>query len=464
MAKKSEKKIENSTKKAKTTSSYVKYNTKDYYDAINLKKDKMLDESYQKYLDDVYFKDERFNKVNNPFKEMMTHQLLKNVFIVAVAIMLMIFALLNINKVFDFISNLMTILLPIIIGWVLTFIMSPLYNLTEEKLINKKDKQISKFSKVIATVVCVMVVLLFTIGIIFLFVPQLYSSITRFLSHFGGYVSNIQETVESLREKSNNNMTNGILAQVESFLSNVGGSSSNINYSAIASSLFKGFAVSARAVMNFFIGIIVMIYSLNIKEELIAGVKRALFALVRKDFAKKILDEAKYTKKVFEGFFIGKALDSLIIGVICYICCAIMQMPYTPLIAVIVGITNIIPFFGPIIGAIPSFVLIILEEPFSLKPYIFVVFVLILQQIDGNIIGPKILGDKTGVGSFWVLFSIILFGGLFGFVGMIIAVPLWAVITRIFDQFITAKLEQKHYPTNAEDYQYLKEYNMNLKK
>ena len=464
MAKKVEKKEKKVEDKKQTESRYTKYNTKDYYDVINFNKDKMLDEGYQRYLDDVYFKNEKFDKLKNPLKEAMTHEMIKNIFIIAVVIMLMIFVLMNINKVFEFIVNIVNILKPIIIGWVLTFIMAPLYNLTEKKLTNKKNKEISKFSKTIATVVCVLVVLIFTLGIIFLFVPQLYSSITRFTSRFGGYISNIQGTIENLRSQSNNDATNGLLNQLEGFLSNLRGKSSNLDYSAIASSVFRGFAVSAQAVMTFFIGIIVMIYSLNIKEELISGVKRALFALVRKDWAKKILDEAKYTKKVFEGFFIGKALDSLIIGVICYICCAIMKMPYTPLIAVIVGITNIIPFFGPFIGAAPSFVLILLEEPFTLKPYVFLVFVLILQQIDGNIIGPKILGDKTGVGSFWVLFSIILFGGLFGFVGMIIAVPLWAVITRIFDQIITAKLKQKHYPTNAADYQYLKEYNKTLKK
>ena len=141
----------------------------------------------------------------------------------------------------------------------------------------------------------------------------------------------------------------------------------------------------------------------------------------------------------------------------------IMQLPYTPLIAVIVGITNIIPVFGPFVGAIPSFILIILEEPFSVKPYMFLVFILILQQVDGNIIGPKILGDKTGVGSFWVLFSIILFGGLFGFVGMLIAVPLWAVITRLFDQLVTAKLRKKHYPTNKEEYEFVKKHKGFLK-
>ena len=207
-----------------------------------------------------------------------------------------------------------------------------------------------------------------------------------------------------------------------------------------------------------------MMYSLNMKTELCDGVKRMLFALVRKDYARKILVEVRFAKNVFSNFFFGKILDSLIIGIICYICCLIMKMPYTPLISVIVGVTNIIPFFGPFIGAIPSFLIILLENPFSWQPYGFLVFILVLQQIDGNIIGPKILGDKTGVESFWVLFSILLFGGLFGFVGMIIAVPMWAVITRLVEEFILIRLTEKEYPLTSDEYKKLKEYNESLNK
>ena len=239
--KKVEKDISNSNKK---------HIIKDYYDAINLNKDKMLDEGYQRYLDDVYFKEEQFDELKNPIKEVMNHEMIKNIFIMAIVIMLLIFLLMNVNTVFQFIANLFTILLPIIIGWVLTFIMSPLYNLTEAKLNDKNDERISKFSKVIATSVCVMVVLIFTIGIIFLFVPQLYSSITRFLNRFGGYIANIQGTVENLQENTNNNVTNGLLTQLETFLSNISGNASNIDYSAMASSVFKGFGINNTRKLN----------------------------------------------------------------------------------------------------------------------------------------------------------------------------------------------------------------------
>ena len=272
----------------------------------------------------------------------------------------------------------------------------------------------------------------------------------------------MSSAIASVENNADNAIVRQILEQVNKVINDLRDGSNAVDFNQIFASVYNGFYVSLKAILNVFVGFVVMIYSLNMKEEFADGLKRILFAIVRIDYARKILAEVRFAKQVFTGFFVGKFLDSLIIGVLCYICCQIMRMPYTPLIAVIVGVTNIIPFFGPFIGAIPSFILILLEEPFSWRPYGFLIFILVLQQIDGNIIGPKILGDKTGVGSFWVLFSILLFGGLFGFVGMLVAVPLWAIITRLFDEFVTIKLKEKNYPLTSEDYKKLKQYNMSL--
>ena len=411
-----------------------------------------------------FFKDEHFKSLKNPFSDVLREHLSKQIILIAIIVVLIIFLFMNLDKVGEFIYRLIEILTPIILGWVFTFIMAPLYNIIDAKLSKSKDKNIAKLSKVIATVACALIVVGISIGLVFLFVPQLYSSITSFLSRVGGYLEGIRETIEGIKATSNNDATQQLLQQLEKSVSEMMDDTSKINYSAIVSGLFTGFAVSFKAILNYFVGLVVMIYSLNLKEELCMGLKRMLFAFTRKDIGQKILIEVRFAKHVFSGFFVGKLLDSLIIGGICYICCMFMRMPYTPLISVIVGITNIIPFFGPFIGAVPSFLLIFLEEPFSWKPWGFLIFILILQQVDGNIIGPKILGDKTGVGSFWVLFSILLFGGLFGFVGMIIAVPLWAVITRITDEFVTARLIKKDYPITSEEYKRLKEYNAQLEK
>ena len=396
--------------------------------------------------------EESIKKIRNPLQEMLTRQTITSIFMIVVIVVLFIFFVGNLGRILAFIGQLLSILTPIIIGWVLTFIMAPLYNIVVKRINSKDNKKLKKFSKTIATVICCIVVLLFTIGIIFLFVPQLYSSITRFASRLDIYTIRVREMIDSLRENAGNDMVEQITSQIESSLSEISNNKMYIDYNAIMSNVFTGFAISVNAFINFFIGFVVMIYSLNIKEELIYKLKIFLYALTREDIAHKVLVECKFAKHVFEGFFIGKVLDSLIIGLICYICCVIMQFPYPPLIAVIIGITNVIPIFGPFIGAIPAFILIILDEPFSLKPYIFLVFIVVLQQVDGNIIGPKILGDRTGVGSFWVLFSIILFGGLFGFVGMIVAVPLWAVVTRIFEEFIAIRLKGKEAPKMVEEY------------
>lgn len=156
------------------------------------------------------------------------------------------------------------------------------------------------------------------------------------------------------------------------------------------------------------------------------------------------------SNEIFGGFIIGKLIDSAIIGVLCFIGLSILNMPYALLVSVIVGVTNVIPFFGPYIGAIPSAVLIMLADP--RKGLYFILFILVLQQIDGNIIGPKILGDSTGLSAFWVVFSILLGGGLFGFVGMILGVPTFAVIYYVINMLINHRLEVKKLPTETECY------------
>ena len=148
----------------------------------------------------------------------------------------------------------------------------------------------------------------------------------------------------------------------------------------------------------------------------------------------------------------GKIIDSLIIGVLCFVGLGIFRMPYALLVSVIIGVTNVIPFFGPFIGAVPSTILIMLSDP--LKGFYFVIFILVLQQIDGNIIGPKILGESTGLSAFWVVFSILLGGGLFGFVGMIMGVPTFALIYYIVQMVISQKLKRKNLPTDTKCYGY----------
>ena len=169
--------------------------------------------------------------------------------------------------------------------------------------------------------------------------------------------------------------------------------------------------------------------------------------------ADRLRSGLNFVDRTFMSFLNGKLLDSLIIGIICYIVCSILQMPYTLLVSVIVGVTNIIPFFGPLIGAVPSALIILMVDP--TKCLIFVIFVIILQQIDGNIIGPRILGNSTGITGFWVMFSIILGGGLFGFWGLLLGVPVFVVIYSLVTNLIVKKLKRNDLPWELEDYKEL---------
>ena len=208
---------------------------------------------------------------------------------------------------------------------------------------------------------------------------------------------------------------------------------------------------AAGIFMNLFIGLVVAVYLLSGRKKFKKQGKLILYSLFKERWANKIVEEIRFADRVFSGFIGGKLLDSAIIGVICYAGMMVLGLPYGILISVIVGVTNIIPFFGPYIGAIPSAIILLTVSPMSCL--IFVIFIVILQQVDGNIIGPKILGSSTGLSGIWVLFSILFFGGLFGFVGMLIGVPVFAVIYDLIRQLIVRGLELRNKSKMFDEYE-----------
>ena len=218
------------------------------------------------------------------------------------------------------------------------------------------------------------------------------------------------------------------------------------NLMAISSSIYT-------VVFQIFVGMIAAFYLLMDRERYCAQVKKLCYGLFSTTTCETLIYWTRRAHKIFSGFITGKILDSMIIGIICYIVCAILQMPYALLVSVIVGVTNVIPFFGPYLGAIPSFVLILTESlPQSI---LFLVFIVILQQVDGNIIGPKILGDYTGISPLLTMIAIILGSALFGFVGMLISVPVCAVLYAIFKTAMNQRLEAKGLPTDTQRYDQL---------
>lgn len=201
---------------------------------------------------------------------------------------------------------------------------------------------------------------------------------------------------------------------------------------------------------NMFLGFLIAVYLLASRKLFGAQAKLLLYGIFPNKWAGIIEEEFRYTDKMFNGFFVGKIIDSAIIGVICFAGTTLMGFESAAFISVVIGVTNIIPFFGPFIGAIPCTLLLLLDNPW--QALYFVIFIVILQQVDGNIIGPKILGNTTGVSSFWVLFSILLFGGLWGIVGMVIAVPLFGVIYDIIRKLTNRGLQKNHQGEMREAY------------
>lgn len=350
------------------------------------------------------------------------------------------------------------ILAPIIYGAVLAYLLAPLYNRTVnawEKIFKKlshNEKRVHNMSKSMATIVSLLTLIVIVTALFWMLIPQLIESITGVIEVLPANINNFSVWLEKIL-KDNPAVEQTVMANYEQIVQKISGFVTTDlvpNVNKLITSLSSGVIGVVVVLKNILIGLIVMLYLLNIKDTLVAQGKKILYGCLSVRMANRVVDKLRYTQSVFSGFIIGKLMDSLIIGIMSFILLTVMNMPYVLLVSVIIGVTNIIPFFGPFIGAIPTAFLILLVSP--VKCLYFIGFILILQQVDGNIIGPKILGDSTGLSSFWVLFSILLFGGLFGFVGMIIAVPTFAVLYALLSETVSHFLNKRQLSTNTDDY------------
>lgn len=336
-------------------------------------------------------------------------------------------------------NGLIRILKPFIYGAVIAYLLKPVCNYWERTLTTFFEKHWKKGIKLagpLSVLISVLFGLILICVLLILVVPELLNSISSLLKaipqsvnameawvlHYVGSNTVLSNYVEELSESVSVSLPNWIRTNLLPQLQTV----------------IDGFSSSVSGILtifkNLFIGIIVAVYLLAGRKQFARQGKMVLNSIFSRRWSDIILSEIKYTDQMFSGFINGKIVDSLIIGVICFIGMILLRLPYPLLISVIVGVTNIIPFFGPYLGAVPSALLVLMSSP--VKCLVFLIFILILQQIDGNIIGPRILGNVTGLSSFWVLFSILLFGGLFGFIGMIIGVPVFAVIYDIIRKLV----------------------------
>ena len=385
-------------------------------------------------------------------------------FCVIAAALLFYFAVGNIKVFGNTVSRLVSILAPFIWGLVICYLLSPLMRSVESRLFlplarklyrkNKKNDG-RRFARVLTVIFCEIVLILVLVALVYLIIPQMLSSVQTLISNSGAYIDNLSKWADGLFENYPvlDDYLGGFLDNFNTNLGNWLETKLLPRVGSVVSSVTSGVYGLAKSIYNLIIGIIVSIYLLSDKEGFVAAVKRLTYAVFSVETADRLRSGLNFVDRTFMGFLNGKLLDSLIIGIICYIVCSILQMPYTLLVSVIVGVTNIIPFFGPLIGAVPSALIILMVDP--TKCLIFIIFVIILQQIDGNIIGPRILGNSTGITGFWVMFSIILGAGLFSFWGMLLGVPVFVVIYTAINNAIDRKLRRSDLPHRTDDYKNL---------
>jgi len=382
-------------------------------------------------------------------------------FAVIAACVLLYFLLFRFETVSGWISSLFNVLSPIIFGFVIAYILNPGMCLIENqclKIYAKRQKTPTKramgFIRFGSALSMLIMLILLCYALFALVIPELITSIQSIIGEVPRYSTNLQNWYSELVEKyaideSSKGFMNDMLANVQKWIAEQFSPQFNGVLARVTSSVLGGLIVFKNVIL----GLFVSIYVLVSKDSILARGKRILYAFFNAATANKVLKDIHFIDEKFGGFLIGKLIDSAIIGLITYIVLSIMGMPYTLLVSVVIGVTNIIPFFGPFIGAIPSAILIACVSP--MQALYFVIFIFILQQFDGNILGPKILGNSVGISSFMVLVAILLGGGLFGFVGMIIGVPLCAILISIFQSVILQRLARKNLPGDIESYNHI---------
>ncbi|MDY5774522.1 MAG: AI-2E family transporter [Lachnospiraceae bacterium] len=363
-------------------------------------------------------------------------------------------------------KKLTAILQPIIIGIVIAYLINPIMVFFEKHLMRwiepkmKKKVKAKKLCRGIATLGALAVFILIIVVLLVMLIPQLVESIQ-------GVATTLPSEVQHLIDKTNKylssdseaaNFVEDTLIYATNYIKDWAMNDLLPKSNTYLTSITTGLINVFKVLLNIIVGLIVSVYLLFSKETFIGQFKKLNYALFKPKKANIVIQTARKSNEIFGGFISGKILDSMIIGIICYIVLLIMKMPYPVLVSVIVGVTNIIPFFGPFIGAVPSFIIIVLANP--IQGLYFLIFVVILQQVDGNIIGPNILGDSTGLSPFWVIFSIMVGGGLFGFAGMLLGVPTFAVIYYIMQEILRYFLRKRDLPQDSSQYIELEKINV----
>lgn len=366
------------------------------------------------------------------------------------------FVLFKMPVIISVLKGITEILKPFLYGVVFAYLLAPLCNKIEEKLFQifpKAKTKARRFICFIAIVISLCVAIAVIWLIIMMIIPQVWDSVMKIIQMVPQKLIVVNNWIEHMLENQPE-----LQAYFEEFSSQAESNiDSLLNVDTIqkVQSIINSLSVQLFGVLgvvkNIFLGLLISAYLLGSRKLFGAQAGLILHGVFSDKWAKIIEEEIRYTDKMFNGFLVGKIIDSAIIGLLCFAGTSIMRFEAPAFISVIIGITNIIPFFGPFIGAIPCGLLLLLENP--MHCLYFIIFIFVLQQLDGNVIGPKILGNTTGVSSFWVLFAILLFGGMWGVVGMVIGVPLFAVIYDIIRKLVYRGLRKHKRESMITDYE-----------
>ncbi len=350
-------------------------------------------------------------------------------------------------------------LTPVYIGLIIAFLLSPLVNAMDEfvfvplvQKIVKKEKKAAGIARGLSVTVVLVLALVVIFGLIMMVVPEVINSISSLAANLPEYYRNVVKWGDNVFRSNPKlaeyfeNFSGTMYEKLITWLQN----DLLPESSKLLSMLTDGVVNAMSLLIDLFIGIIVSIYLMAGKENFCAQAKKLIFAVLPQKRGDGMLEVLRETHTVFAKFISGKIVDSLVVGMLTFIIMSIANIPYALLISVIIGVTNVIPFFGQYIGIIPSAVLVFIANPS--KGVIFLILIIILMQFDGNVLGPKILGDSIGLKSFWILFSILFFGYLFGFLGMICAVPIFAMIYRWVKRWSNKRLAKKEVPVETEYY------------
>lgn len=371
-------------------------------------------------------------------------------FLVIAASILFYFCLLRLDSFFKFIGFLITIMMPLIFGLVLAYIMHPIVHLFERKVFNKLGKPtIKRNLSVLCTIVVIVSILTALISVI---IPQLLLSIQSLIVNVPVYINDVEKAIVNWLSE-NPEMGTSILDNYDAITEYIVNALNNIVLPMANGALNKlssGVLGVFSFIFNFAVGMVFAVYILANTSNFAAQIRKTLYAFFNVDKVNDFINEIKHVNNVFGHFMIGKICDSSIVATVTFLFLLIFDFPYPLLIAVIIGCTDLIPYFGPYIGTIPSALLICLVSP--IKAVSFVLFIIVLQQIDGNLITPKIQKQATGLPSFWVLFAITLLGGLFGIIGLLIAVPCFTIIYELLVEYVGKHLKKKNMPTETDYY------------